>query len=210
MFPKDTPEECQKITQMFTDIERILSDKGIYCCISLLQSHILRELLAFFTERNYSIEINEFFLKKSKLFPYFVALRKVEQPNGDKILLNLKSEECNNVQLTKKEVSSKINAIQTYAFFMSDIKKLRPSLRVSIDIWDQNNNSKIPKYTIIICDSPNQKILEKVTLIFSIQLLENLRVLHHTTRKRVKLHCRNWTRKFRPSFTVHFPILSDL
>jgi hypothetical protein len=162
MFPKDTQEECDKIKQMFIDIERILNDKGIYCCISLLQSHILRELLAFFTERNYIIEINEFFLKKSKLFPYFVTLRKVDQPNGDKVVLNLKSEECNNVQLTKKEVCAKINALQTYAFFMSDIKTLKPSLRVSIDIWDHTSNSKIPKYTIIICDSPNLKVLEKV------------------------------------------------
>jgi hypothetical protein len=163
MFPKDTPEECEKIKKMFSDIERILSDKGVYCCISLLQSHILRELLDFFTERNYSIEINEFFLKKSKLFPYFISLRKLDAPNGDKVVLNLKSDECKDLFLSKKAVCTKVNAIQSYAFFMADVKNLRANLRVSIDIWDHNSNSKIPKYTIIICDSPNLKTLEKVT-----------------------------------------------
>jgi len=46
---------------------------------------------------------------------------------------------------------------------MQDIKKLRPGQRVSVDIWDQKTNSPVPRYTIIICDTPTGKIIEKKT-----------------------------------------------
>jgi hypothetical protein len=161
MFPKDTPEECEKIKGLFTEVERVINDKGIYCCISLLQEHIVRELLNHFTAKNYKIDINEFILKKSILYPYLVAIRKQEEPNGDKITLNMVSQAITSTLHTKAEICSKLKNIQLHSFFMSDIKSLRAGLRTSIDIWDHKTNSTVPRYTIIIVDSPEKKVLEK-------------------------------------------------
>jgi len=164
LFPKDTKENCDKIETLFKEIERILNEKGRYVCISLLQTHILRELLAYFTTKNYKIEISEFLIKKSKLFPYVVTLTKTSTPNKDQITLALKNENNEKNVLNSSQVKKKISEIQTYSLFMSDIRTLKPGQRVSIDIWDQKNktNSDVPRYTIYICDSKDNRILSQV------------------------------------------------
>ena len=163
LFPKDTPENCEKIRSLFKEIERILNEKGRYVCISLLQVHILRELLAYFTPKNYKIEMTEFLIKKSKLFPYLISLTKTQTPNNDKISLSLKSENHQKNVLNSAQVQQKISETQTYSLFMSSIRSLKQGQRVSIDIWDQkNSNSNVPRYTIIICDSQDSRILSQV------------------------------------------------
>jgi len=137
LFPKDTTENCQNIRNLFKEIERILNEKGKYICISLLQPHIMRELLAYFSSKNYTIEINEFLIKKSKLFPYLICLTKTSAPNNDKITLSLKTENNEKKVLSSAEAQNTIKETQTYSLFMSDIRKLRQGQRVSLDIWDQ-------------------------------------------------------------------------
>jgi len=149
---------------LFKQIERILNEKGRYICISLLQTHILRELLAYFTTKNCTIEITEFLIKKSKLFPFVVCITKTSTPNNNQIALVLKTENNEKKVLNSADAQSTIRETQTYSLFMSDIRKLRQGQRVSIDIWDQkrNTNSNVPRYTIFIVDSKDNKVLSQV------------------------------------------------
>lgn len=165
LFPKDTEENCGKIKALFKDIERIVNQNGRYVCISLLQAHILRELLAYFTPKNYEITISEFLIKKSKLFPYLISVTKSANPNNDRITLSLKNENNEKVVLNSVQVQQKIKETQTYSLFMSDIRNLRQGQRVSIDIWDQKRtDTTVPRYTIILCDSPDARILSQVSI----------------------------------------------
>ena len=190
LFPKDTAENCENIKTLFREIERILNEKGRYICISLLQVHILRELLAYFTPKNYEITITEFLIKKSKLFPYLISVSKSQNTNGDKVVLSLKAENQEKQVLSSVQVQQKIKETQTYSLFMSDIKKLNAGQRVSIDIWDQKKkgDSNVPRYTIYICDSPDSRILSQVRL--SIVFVSNYvnrnhvaALLHHREEK---------------------------
>ena len=100
-----------------------------------------------------------------QLFPYLITVSKTQNPNGDKVALSLKAENQDKQILNSAQVQQKVKEVQTYSLFMSDIKKLSPGQRVSIDIWDQKkkSDSNVPRYTIIICDSPDSRILGQVT-----------------------------------------------
>jgi hypothetical protein len=172
LFPKDTTENCDNIKALFKDIERILNQNGRYVAISLLQAHILRELLAYFTPKNYEITITEFLIKKSKLFPYLISVTKSANPNNNRITLSLKNENNEKVVLNSVQAQQKIKETQTYSLFMSDIGNLRQGQRVSIDIWDEKRrgDTNVPRYTLILCDSPDARILSQVPyfLIFTV------------------------------------------
>lgn len=51
---------------------------GRYLIVSLLQEHIIEGILKFF-EKGWDILIYETVIEKSKLYPFFVVITKVEQ-----------------------------------------------------------------------------------------------------------------------------------
>lgn len=53
LMPDDNEETKTKVNQYFKEIQRVLKMGGRYICISLLQEHILRYLLEYFTSNDF-------------------------------------------------------------------------------------------------------------------------------------------------------------
>ena len=145
---------------------KILNDNGSYLCISLLQDHILREILNYFIKQKCIINIHEVLIKNSKFFPFLVNIVKIKENEifDDKIKLFIKGED-KPYELNINECLKKIKDLQLMTYFMTDVKKFRQGQRFTIDIWDSNNkDSNIPKYTLHIVDSQESKILTQAII----------------------------------------------
>lgn len=57
LMPNNDVETIVQIDKMFYEINRTLKSGGRYICISLLQEHILRQLLQFFPKNNYLFRV---------------------------------------------------------------------------------------------------------------------------------------------------------
>ena len=68
LMSEDTPAVVEKAGVMFTEISRLLSDKGKYICITLGESFIFKTLLAHFTALNWNITVETVQGKKPSPF----------------------------------------------------------------------------------------------------------------------------------------------
>lgn len=57
LMTDDSPESLERGESLFNEITRVTSQNGRYICISLLQEHILRKLLTYFTNIKWKIRI---------------------------------------------------------------------------------------------------------------------------------------------------------
>ena len=85
----------------------------------------------------------------------------MENVNGGKIELDLRGKDKGVVCMEKEECIQTIRSIQMKNNFTKNIKKLDLKQRFTLDIWNDNNKN-LPKYTLIIVDSENKAILNKV------------------------------------------------
>lgn len=157
IYPEEKKENREKIEKYFNKIVEILKINGSYYIISLLQEHILTIILEFF--KGFDIEINEILISNSKLFPFLITLKKTDKSNlslsliGKEKIIGISIENC--VEMIKKT--------QLQNNFAKNSKKLREKQRFMIEIWEKKGGN-IPKYTLIVVDSPTKNILEKVPI----------------------------------------------
>lgn len=57
LMPNKELETLEKVNQYFKEMERLLKNCGRYICVSLLQEHILQELLNFFPSNNWMFRV---------------------------------------------------------------------------------------------------------------------------------------------------------
>lgn len=77
LMSEDTPAVIEKARVMFTEISRLLSDKGKYICITLGESFIFKTLLAHFSARKWNILIEAVQGGKLSPFkPFYVVISK--------------------------------------------------------------------------------------------------------------------------------------
>lgn len=57
LMPDDSEEVSERIDKFFGEVGRVLRLGGRYICISLLQDHILRKMLAYFANTNWMFRI---------------------------------------------------------------------------------------------------------------------------------------------------------
>ncbi|GLV46168.1 uncharacterized protein CBL_02884 [Carabus blaptoides fortunei] len=57
LMPNDSAETIQQIEKLFSEIGRVLKVGGRYVCVSLLQEHILKQLLSYFPASNWMFRI---------------------------------------------------------------------------------------------------------------------------------------------------------
>lgn len=160
VFPEDTAENTQKVHFLFEEIIRILKDNGVYLCISLLQEHILTNVLNFFNAKKFDIDLYEVLIKGSKMFPFLLQIRRAKNPEANEITLHLRGKEPQKLKVA--DCIRSIKEVQTQNIFVQNSKKLRQGQRFSIDIWDQKSKLNVPKYTLHVVDSTVAKTLEKV------------------------------------------------
>lgn len=186
VYPEDTEVNLVRVNGLFMKIIEILKSEGSYFVISLLQEHILKAILEFF--KGFYIKIHEVLIENSKMFPFLLQIKKTNNVNGGRIELDLRGKDKGIVSLERDESIKVIKSLQMKNNFTKNIRKVDLKQRFTLDIWNDNKNS--PKYTLIIVDSENKAILNKVLyisyLFYLIKLmgLENLCLFYHTSRKR--------------------------
>lgn len=57
LMPDNKNETLEKINTYFKEINRVLKNTGKYVIVSLLQKHILRKILEYFSSNNWGIKI---------------------------------------------------------------------------------------------------------------------------------------------------------
>ena len=166
VFPEDNEVNLKRVKGLFNRVMEILKPEGSYFIISLLQEHILTALLDFF--QGFSVKIYEVLIENSKMFPFLIQIKKIKNPNNNKIILDLRGKEQKETLMDRMQCISEIKSLQMKNNFTKNIRKLDLKQRFSLDIWDTNKSSlNLPKYTLNIVDSENKAILNKVLNIFS-------------------------------------------
>ena len=159
VFPEDTEINLERVKGLFKRIMGILRENGSYFIISLLQEHILNAILG--SLGDFYVKIHEVLIEDSKMFPFLVQIKKIGNPNAKKIILNLRGKE--EMWVEHIECVKIIKELQMKNNFTKNIRKLELKQRFTLDIWDNKNSSlNLPKYTLIVVDSENKAILNKV------------------------------------------------
>lgn len=164
IYPEEKKENREKIEKYFNQIVKILKTNGIYYIISLLQEHILSFVLEYF--KGLDIEINEILISNSKLFPFLIIIKKNDKSNLTLSLIG--KEKISGVSIVS--CIEMIKKTQMQNNFAKNSKKLREKQRFTIEIWEKKGGN-IPKYSLIVVDSPVKSILEKVHINFKNKII---------------------------------------
>jgi len=163
VYPEDTEVNLTRVRGLFQKILEVLRPDGNYFIISLLQEHILTAILESF--EGLYVKIYEVLIENSKMFPFLVQIKKIvnKNLNEKKVALDLRGKDQKEIWVQKGECVKIIKELQMKNNFTKNIKKLDLKQRFTLDIWDhQNSNNSLPKYTLIIVDSENKMVLNKV------------------------------------------------
>lgn len=159
----DTSEETiSKARTYFAEIQRVLKVGGRYVCVTLLQEHILNELLHYFPENNWMFRAVRCFEAENKAIennensmPVFLVVCTKFLSLPRKILeLSLgrteKMERFEDITRIKEQIAS----TQQAAFICSSLKKssIADQNEITMDLHEAGGER--PKYTIYIVDIP--------------------------------------------------------
>lgn len=57
LMPDNDSGTIEKIDKFFGEIYRVLKDDGKYICVTLLQEHILKKMLQYFSSNNWAVKL---------------------------------------------------------------------------------------------------------------------------------------------------------
>ncbi|KRT85302.1 methyltransferase [Oryctes borbonicus] len=159
LMPDDKDETLKKIERYFEEVSKVLKHGGKYICISLLQEHIAKKLLTYFSSNNWAIKIircheaeNKGLEENETALPVFIIVctkNKITSPMVLEISLSpnkfVKYETVN-------DVLNVISGIQRAAIVCSHLKNtsVTNQEQISFDLFE-NENSK-PRFTVYIVD----------------------------------------------------------
>ncbi|VVC41366.1 Methyltransferase domain,S-adenosyl-L-methionine-dependent methyltransferase [Cinara cedri] len=170
LMPDSEVESLTRAMAMFNEIKRILKFGGRYICVSLLQYHIAKFIFSYFSENNWIIRVCQCTeVEDSADFngqPVFMVIcTKVNKIPGAKSVLEWNSDGITNERLdlinelleividTQKSVS------MCFDLTKCQMKDMSNSYRFEINC----SQTKKPRYTIMIVESPTQKNPKKMT-----------------------------------------------
>lgn len=170
LMPDDEEESLTRAVTMFNEINRILKFGGRYICVSLLQYHIAKIIFSYFSESGWIIRVCQCTeVEDSSDFngqPVFmVVCTKVNKIPGAKPVIEWNSGGLSNERLdsvndlleividTQKSISMCFDLTKCQ---MEDISN---NYRFEINC----SQTKKPRYTIMIVESPTQKNANKMT-----------------------------------------------
>lgn len=165
VFPEESVENLHRVRGLFEKILDILPENGVYLVISLLQSHIFQAILEFF--KDYAVEIHELLVKDSKMFPFLLEIRKKKRENS-LIFADFKGKDEKPRFLEEKDCVEIVKKVQMRNNFAKNSKKLSQGQRFTLDLWENSKGnsgglqSALPKYTLIVVDSENNGVLNRV------------------------------------------------
>ncbi|XP_054157698.1 eEF1A lysine and N-terminal methyltransferase-like [Oppia nitens] len=175
----DKQSSATNVCKMFEQIDSVLKPFGRYLCISLLQSHILKLLMNWFTRNgNWLIRIERLenaedmtrlqSNEDSLVLPVFAVIctklmpkQQLQQQNDVIIELNL-SETNDNKPKRLNDIDSVFDAIesvQEFAFIQHYIKNIdiaEQEDEVYLNLFDENDSSN-PRYTLYFSNYANKR-----------------------------------------------------
>ncbi len=169
-------DESEKVfsdaDRFFNEIDRVLKPGGRYMCISLAQDHILNKLVSVFKEKGWIIRVHridehdlDFHLP---VFVFVCTKMKVRLPTAIiELKLEYSQEKFTRVD-SVDETQSKIKEYQNYGltkFYISN-KSVDAQDEVFVHLFD-GVETKYPRYTIYILDSPETSGRSKMNGVFA-------------------------------------------
>lgn len=156
----NSPEIIDKARKYFAEIQRILKVGGRYICVTLLQEHILNELLNYFIHNNFMFRAVRCFEAENadNSLPVFIVVCTKFHSLPRMILeLNLDRSDKMVRYETLEQIKEQIFSTQQAAFIFTSLKKssIVDDNEVSMDLFESGNEK--PKYTIYIVDIPPEK-----------------------------------------------------
>ncbi|KAK3088532.1 hypothetical protein FSP39_020234 [Pinctada imbricata] len=156
----DSVEVVTMVESMFTEISRVLKQGGRYLCISLLQEHILNEVLKFFPELGWPVRVHKIEVdgsentEKSFCLPVFViVLTKFKKmPNMKAILEVATTEDKIRRYDSTEDIKTVLKEQQYYAILRQQISN-RNLCGEQISLMLFTAASEEPRYTLHIVDN---------------------------------------------------------
>ncbi|KAH3791689.1 hypothetical protein DPMN_145178 [Dreissena polymorpha] len=156
----DTVKVTADIERMFSEIDRTLKLMGRYICISLLQEHILKKIVGFFSELGWAVRIHRIHvddsLKDEKEFhmPVFaiICTKFKKNPSLQQILEVCAYEDKNERFKTVADLMNVVKEMQYYAVIRQRIAKRKVAdEQLSLSLY--TDVASTPRYTLHIVDS---------------------------------------------------------
>ena len=169
LMSENTPEVTMKAIAMLDEITRVLSSKGVYLCVTLMESYICQTLLTYFShpdrEGMWSITIeviqnNQNRKQPSPFKTFFVAIAKKHPNTLHTTKLSLSVDAYGNeIEVARllqpvPEGVQEIARIQQYHQKQYEMGDMRMGRFETIDFWDPLSASPdIPRFSVIVVDT---------------------------------------------------------
>ncbi|XP_047349275.1 eEF1A lysine and N-terminal methyltransferase homolog isoform X1 [Vespa velutina] len=164
LMPNVKEDTISIIDKYFKEIIRVLRNGGRYICISLLQEHILRKILSYFTANNFMIRVTRCHKTEEKAkqeegssIPVFVVVATKFIKLTESILeIALTDGKPERVSSTDTVISA-VLSVQQSALICNCLDKRSISDVGEICLDLHRVGDKYPRYTVYVLDQPRAK-----------------------------------------------------
>lgn len=151
------------VETMFNEIDRVMRLMGRYICISLLQEHILHEVIHFFAEKGWAVRIHRVHtedsgnIDKDFLMPVFaLVFTKFKKNPSLRQILEVCTQGDKNERFNKVEdVINVVKEMQYYAVIRQRISK-RKVTEDQVSLCLYSDVASTPRYKLTIVDADKQ------------------------------------------------------
>ncbi|XP_015172807.1 PREDICTED: methyltransferase-like protein 13 [Polistes dominula] len=161
LMPNEKQETISVIDKYFKEITRVLRNGGRYICISLLQEHILRKILSYFTANNFMIRVAQCHKAEVKTkqeegssIPVFVVVAtKFMKPTESILEISLTDGKPERISSVDALISA-VLSIQQSALICNclDKRSIADVGEICLDLHKVGD--KHPRYTVYILNQP--------------------------------------------------------
>ncbi|KAK3697176.1 hypothetical protein QZH41_013556 [Actinostola sp. cb2023] len=164
IFVSEDAEVVSDVNQMFSEIQRVLQTNGRYICITLVQEHILDQLLSHFSN-GWFIRVH--YVETNSPLPVFAFIFTKTNFSGKipNMATNLNNH-CSRLTslsqiqrvTTVSDIKSAIQSKQEYALVKQSLRKFNPGNSFSLELWSSETTDGVghrePRYTLTVVDLP--------------------------------------------------------
>jgi len=152
LMAEDTVAIQNDAVTLFKEISRVLKNNGRYILISLLQEHILKQILHSF-KTNWELVIHSIDKADSSILPYLLLFKKKSDNTETKILLDFaKQEFILNSENSEKAIIELIGEEHIKYKIHNQLATIKEGKYFKFDLWDSTQQLSTPRFSISIVD----------------------------------------------------------
>ena len=161
LFTDTSESVVARVEAMFNEIGRVLKLGGRYLCVSLLQEHILKHIVTWFSSRGWPlrilrcIEAEESKPPQDRGMPVFVIVAtKFRKVDGVKPILELgltTSGQLTRVEMAEQLVES-VRGVQQFAALRANLAGGGDATQSEVSLDLRPANSEAPRYSLFLSD----------------------------------------------------------